>query len=209
MRRVVGIVVASGLLAACSLDWSYPNGATAEDGGGVDAGSTPDATTSIPDASNLADVTLPPDASKPNGTCLETKDCAAGNVCVFSSYDCGAAKENGVCAPEAQCVAATVTSVYCGCDGNTYASSCEVFSKGTDLAKCKTLPTGNAGGGFVSCPSPELLIIDPSLERSRVYRCENAPAGACVTDGCTCAQKAYCNTTGGTCSGKTVTCAAK
>jgi hypothetical protein len=125
----------------------------------------------------------------PGEVCNKKLSCGPSSTCRFPDFGCGATSLLGTCTPAAASCPPGSPPV-CGCDGQTYDSSCEAASFGVDVsddAPCAT-PSGRFRCGPLFCQLGSEAcshVTDYSKGfANEAWACETLPAG-CV-DGCDC-----------------------
>ena len=183
--------MALALAGGCSYDWELPADG-GPDLGDADAGVDTDAARDAGETGGDA------------GVCDATDACASGFRCAFPDHRCGAAAL-GTCVPEpgATCgvtgvdAATSAGSSFCGCNGQTYSSTCTLYRAGGDLGLgCTPTPTQHRCG-YVLCDSADFCVHHVADD---TYSCTAFSAtgpGGCVAKDCTC--------TTGVCAGGTCT----
>jgi hypothetical protein len=137
----------------------------------------------------------PNDACQPATTCGPDRPCAEGEFCDFPPGTCGGA---GVCRlrPEA---CPDLWRPVCGCDGQTYANSCDANFAGVDVAR--EGPCEKPCGGFLGlvCPDGQYCDFEPNSCGSgdQMGVCRERPQDCPLTFACIpvcgCDGRTYCS----------------
>lgn len=116
-------------------------------------------------------------------TCASSDECADGEFCSMAVGVCASSKALGFCKPIPDSCP-TVTQTVCGCDGKTYANSCDASLKRQSVAQQGTCNLSCGGPSKAKCPAGSYCKYDDGVCASETTAgtCETIPsATACAT----------------------------
>lgn len=142
------------------------------------------------------------------GACAVSEPCGAGEWCDFEeSVACGRAGGRGLCR-EVPSACPPVIAPVCGCDGETYSSSCDANLAGTDVAYAGDCGVVSICGGLAgfACAATEWCDFAPDAVcgaadqtgvcRARPDACIAIYAPVCGCDGLTHGNECVANANG-------------
>lgn len=115
--------------------------------------------------------------------CKSSDDCRGDRYCATAAGACG---DVGVCTTPPE-ICPRIFNPVCGCDGRTYANSCEAAAAGISVSATGACPSVFCGGiAGIPCPGAGNCVDDPSDD------CDPENGGADCGGICECIETALC-----------------